>query len=79
MTERPQVLKINAHPVGDEARAFNLIGLPSLQLRLQTCNGKIEEGIGQAGLLVTAGTNGLLHDRLRLVSRHRPRSHYGTY
>jgi len=79
MTERPQVLKIGTHPFGHETRAFDLIGLPSLQLRLQTCNGKIEEGIGQAELLVTAGTNGLLHDRLRLVSRHRPRSHYGIY
>jgi len=46
MAKRSQVLKINAHPVGDEARAFNLIGLPSLQLRFQTCNGKVEEGIG---------------------------------
>ncbi len=79
MTERPQMLKIGAHPFGDEARAFNLIGLPSLQLRFQTCNGKVEEGIGQAGLLVTAGTNGLLHDRLRLMNRHRPQGHYDTY
>ena len=46
MTERPQMLKVGAHPVGDEACAFNLIGLPSLQLRFQTCNGKVEEGIG---------------------------------
>lgn len=46
MTERPQMLKIGAHSFGDEQRAFNLIGLPSLQLRFQTCNGKVEEGIG---------------------------------
>ena len=46
MTERPQVLEIGAHSFGDEACAFNLIGLPSLQLRFQTCNGKVEEGIG---------------------------------
>ena len=79
MTERPQVLEIGAHSFGDEACAFNLIGLPSLQLCFQTCNGKVEEGIGQAGLLVTAGTNGLLHDRLRLMNRHHPRSYYGIY
>jgi len=48
MTERPQVLEIGAHSFGDEACAFNLIGLPSLQLCFQTCNGKVEEGIGQA-------------------------------
>lgn len=77
MTERPQMLEIGAHPFGYETRAFNLIGLPSLQLRFQTCNGKVEEGIGQTRLLL--GTNGLWHDRLHLVNRHRPQSHYGTY
>ena len=72
MTECPQVLKIGAHPFSNEERAFNLIGLPCLQLRFQSCNSKVEEGIGQAGLRL--GTNRLLHDRLRLMNRHGPRA-----
>ena len=56
MTERPQLLKIVAHPFGDEARAFNLIGLPKLQLRLQPDDGKVEKGFGKRdGLLAWAG------------------------
>lgn len=46
MTERPQVLEIRAHAPGDEARAFDLVSLPSLQLCFQTYDRKVEEGIG---------------------------------
>jgi hypothetical protein len=68
MTERPQMLKIGPHPFGDKACAFDLIGLPSLELHFQTYNSKVEEGIGQARLLLAFNTNGLLHDCLRLMT-----------
>ncbi len=68
MAERPQELKIGAHPFGDKERAFNVKGLPRLQLSFRACNRKVEKGIGEARLSLIAFTHGLLHHRLRLTN-----------
>lgn len=56
MTESAQLLKIVAHPLCDEARAFNLKGLPKLQLRFQAGDGEVEKRLGRReGLLAWVG------------------------
>ena len=60
MTESAQLLKIVAHPLCDEARAFNLKGLPKLQLRFQAGDGEVEKRVGQARGLVGLGGRGVL-------------------
>jgi hypothetical protein len=65
MTQSPHVLEVRLKALGDELRAFDLIGLPSLQLRLQACDRKVKERIGQL-LCVGVGASGLWHDRLRV-------------
>ena len=41
--EGPKALEIGVHPIGDEARPFDLIGRPSLELRLDANDREVEE------------------------------------
>ena len=41
--EGPKALEIGVHPIGDEARPFDRIGLPSLELGLDADDREVEE------------------------------------